>query len=951
VELAPEQLANIQGNILVPYARANHGLMALMQLGAESIPALLTNLGQLLTTATEQDAALRVNVAFTFAGLRRAGVSDGVLELFPKEFREGMESRAGVLGDIGYPNHPDYWAPLARNHFGDGGQNGASTFTLSQIDFVLFLQATAEPAADDHKWQPQHPLWDVFQRTLAKLGGAPIVLRVEPLRRSEQDHFGLPHRDLESQPVPRVRCAGRELEPAGPSRYYDNTMALGELLLGYPDKRDKKARCADETFNRHSARLFKDGSFLVVRKLEQDSAAFGAFLAAHKNGKDSQDAVLAALTGRDAQGKTLAAPHGSADPGNDFSYDDDPHGKGCPLHAHMRRTNPRTSATPRLMRRSFPYGSDYHAGNEHDEPERGLMFMAYNASIAEQFETVQRWVSGGNSTGLLSARSDLLGGGTPRAGTPLAPVHDGKPSDGLSAPAQPVIKLCWGAYLFAPSRAGLAFVAKAASERPLAHGERVLAAQRKSLYAVQGRDAGVRLLQRLDAIKDPSAARGAWKMVLEESAYAPEAEAVWEELRARGTPHRTPYGVLIADLTLAREILCDDGARYSVRKYWQRLHDALGEHYLGLDIRGPVAGAQEPPLARARSRALRAIDDHLYEQRLARGPSYEALAELPNRAIHELITQADSYQLAYDAATTFLRARARFFDARDLARYVVASAARSWFDLPRDDSELLADTRALLQHFIVISRYCFYPHPEPWQQADVSAAGKAIKEASARSGLDSPIARKLIELGYTDPEHIRLAMMGALVGFVPPAVAHIATIIPRWFENGDLHAWATTLAKCNHEHADKLLLGPLLQTLSDYPVPTIVYRAALEGSLFPGEDVVIGLQAVTREAQAQGGDKPERWLFGGAHGGLRRDRGAVHGCPARDPAIAIMLGTLAAVTRFAPLTREGTLRFSHGKSAGQFGVRPGSPPSGEPGSPPSGEHGEAEYGGADFNTR
>jgi hypothetical protein len=42
---------------------------------------------------------------------------------------------------------------------------------------------------------------------------------------------------------------------------------------------------------------------------------------------------------------------------------------------------------------------------------------------------------------------------------------------------------------------------------------------------------------------------------------------------------------------------------------------------------------------------------------------------------------------------------------------------------------------------------------------------------------------------------------------VPPAVAHIATTIPRWFERGDLHAWASTLAKCNYEHADKLQRG------------------------------------------------------------------------------------------------------------------------------------------------
>ena len=34
--------------------------------------------------------------------------------------------------------------------------------------------------------------------------------------------------------------------------------------------------------------------------------------------------------------------------------------------------------------------------------------MAYCASIAEQFETMQRWVAGGNSSGVGSAQADPL---------------------------------------------------------------------------------------------------------------------------------------------------------------------------------------------------------------------------------------------------------------------------------------------------------------------------------------------------------------------------------------------------------------------------------------------------------------------------------------------------------------------------------------------------------------
>ena len=36
--------------------------------------------------------------------------------------------------------------------------------------------------------------------------------------------------------------------------------------------------------------------------------------------------------------------------------------------------------------------------------------MAYNASIAEQFEVIQRWITGGNTTGVASWQSDPLMG-------------------------------------------------------------------------------------------------------------------------------------------------------------------------------------------------------------------------------------------------------------------------------------------------------------------------------------------------------------------------------------------------------------------------------------------------------------------------------------------------------------------------------------------------------------
>ena len=63
-----------------------------------------------------------------------------------------------------------------------------------------------------------------------------------------------------------------------------------------------------------------------------------------------------------------------------------------------------------------------------DDADRGLVFMAYNAHLAEQFEVVQRWVAGGNASGGYSAQSDpLLGVVDPSTPRRLYPFeHAGK---------------------------------------------------------------------------------------------------------------------------------------------------------------------------------------------------------------------------------------------------------------------------------------------------------------------------------------------------------------------------------------------------------------------------------------------------------------------------------------------------------------------------------------------
>ena len=75
-----------------------------------------------------------------------------------------------------------------------------------------------------------------------------------------------------------------------------------------------------------------------------------------------REVVYAKLMGRERDGKPLAATGHSH---NDFNFRADADGRQCPIHAHIRRANPRQfsadtglkNVMPRIMRRGMSYGA------------------------------------------------------------------------------------------------------------------------------------------------------------------------------------------------------------------------------------------------------------------------------------------------------------------------------------------------------------------------------------------------------------------------------------------------------------------------------------------------------------------------------------------------------------------------------------------------------------------
>ncbi len=101
----------------------------------------------------------------------------------------------------------------------------------------------------------------------------------------------------------------------------------------------------------------RNGTYLVFRQLEQDVSRFWNYLqgatrdASGNSLPADQEKLGAKIVGRWSSGAPLtlnphsdpAAPDG-VDQHNNFSYaDKDPDGFGCPVGAHIRRTNPRDS--------------------------------------------------------------------------------------------------------------------------------------------------------------------------------------------------------------------------------------------------------------------------------------------------------------------------------------------------------------------------------------------------------------------------------------------------------------------------------------------------------------------------------------------------------------------------------------------------------------------------------
>lgn len=272
------------------------------------------------------------------------------------------------------------------------------------------------------------------------------------------EHFG--YVDGRSQPLLLEDDIARERDTQDGTSVWDPAFPLGQVLVPDPVG-------GSDAF----------GSYFVFRKLEQNVKAFKkaeADLGKKLNALNpdfDREIAGAMLVGRFEDGTpvTLQRGEGMHHPvPNNFDYKSDAVGLRCPFHAHIRKTNPRgdsvalgaTLESERshiMARRGITYGKRVQKkdGSFSGSPGKnvGLLFMAYQSDIGNQFEFTQ--VAWANNASFL------------RPGTGIDPVIGQGPAPALTHraawgdPAAKTLKQSFegfvtfkgGEYFFAPSLA------------------------------------------------------------------------------------------------------------------------------------------------------------------------------------------------------------------------------------------------------------------------------------------------------------------------------------------------------------------------------------------------------------------------------------------------------------------------------------------------------------------
>jgi len=370
-----------------------------------------------------------INIAFSHKAIGLLTSAKEADKFGDQSFRQGLAQRSGYLGDpvdSKHKGHPSNWVV-------GGPHNEADIVIIIASDSPTLLNETVD-----------------FINTRADDAGMKMVCsqRGETLPDNLRGHEHFGFKDGVSQPGIRGKLSTAPGDYITP-RYFSNTdsrrLFFGKpgQLLAWPGQFLLGEQRQNSEHLYHPAppggnfpKWAAKGSYLVVRRLQQDVNAFWTFVtatAAHLG--ITADKVAAMLIGRWPSGSPIIRTPNADNPelaedtfaNNHFIFDDNtrpsdlrpipgypgdnfPSGMAdflanvCPHFAHIRKVNPRDSVTDlgkpednlirMILRRGIAYGPPIvgvkNPTKELLEKERGLMFLSYGSSIEDQFEFLQR---------------------------------------------------------------------------------------------------------------------------------------------------------------------------------------------------------------------------------------------------------------------------------------------------------------------------------------------------------------------------------------------------------------------------------------------------------------------------------------------------------------------------------------------------------------------------------
>jgi deferrochelatase/peroxidase EfeB len=446
-------LGDIQGNILRGYGYKHARHFALAVGDAAAAKAFLAKLvpgkePRFPDISTEEEwpegakkrkkPKYRLNLGLTCSGLAALDVPATTVNLFPTAFQQGPAVRAEAQDadfpeGVGLGDRED----SAPAHWMLGGSGNPPVHMLVSLYTNDAGKTRLEELSTDLK--------KLFKDA-----------RLEKVKSFDADalpegrvHFG--YRDGIAQPN-IAGAPGRNRPDMQPE------VKPGDFLLGC----DYTNLYGGNYLGRIPRDLGDNASYAAFRILAQDVGGFEKLLTDWAKAYKLQggpELVAAKLMGRWRNGTPLTLSPEDPDPEppiadelinefdyapseRDTTYFDDVRGTRCPIGAHIRRLNPRSSIVMgqphgrRLIRRGMAYGPAWN-GAKKDKKERGLVGLFVCGDLEAQYEFIQRvWANMDLAThGIHGTREPIIGAQpTPGGGSFLLRTEGGR---------DPIVMIGW----------------------------------------------------------------------------------------------------------------------------------------------------------------------------------------------------------------------------------------------------------------------------------------------------------------------------------------------------------------------------------------------------------------------------------------------------------------------------------------------------------------------------